>query len=367
MGRLTNKNGFTMVSVGIIVVVMLLLVSIVTVSAVSSISNAKKINFAADIVYIQDEVDNYYMKSGYTSYPTGNSITVDLTYVDGTIRSNQFVGEDIDVNNKVMMNEIDFDAIGIKQHVYGNNEDELDKYVVSTKTGKVYYIAGIKAGGTTYYTITSDLNKEYKRKSVLKSTEVAIEDVILELSTVDYTNSPVTVKVKLPKEYTYSSVTASDSKLVASETTVGNYKEMDINYTGDTRDGNYSIVVSYTKNEIVKKVTYVVSNFDNTIPELLATPTVVSSRNASDGKFSADIVLPEAIDNLSGIKTIKYAEENILLADAKIYFENNGSKVTGNKIEIKKYPVYTIYIEDNASNCAVYSVNIEQNILTEIQ
>ncbi len=372
MGKLLNKRGFTMVSVGVIVVVTILLISTVVISAVSSISNAKKINFSADIVYIQDEVDNYYIKSGYTAYPTGNSVVVDTTLI-ASVELYQFNGEDIDpVTSEIILNEINFDIIGIKQRVYGNNESELDKYVVSTTTGKVYYIAGVKATGRTYYTVVPDLNKEYKRKLNLTSNSIVIDDVILELSEIEYTNSPVTVKVRLPEEYSYAGsppVTASDGKSVSSENTVGGYKEINVNYTGSSRNGNYSIIINYTKNGVGKKVTYMVENFDSTAPEIPSDPaySVISSKDPSDGKFSAYITFIEPTDNLSGVRMVKYAEENVLQADAKIYFENYGKKVLNNKIKINNYPIYTIYIEDNAGNCKVYNVPIPTNILEELE
>lgn len=354
-----------MISVSIMVIVMIILISTVAVSAISSISNAKKINFKADIAYIQDEVDNYYIKSGYLSYPTKASIIIDITTVSPN-ELYQFTGEIIDENNKIIMNEIDFDIIGIKQHVYGNNESEADRYLVSTVTGKVYYIAGVKSSGKTFYTMVPELNKEYKRKAYIKSNEIVIDDVILELSTVEYTNNPVTVKVKLPVEYTYGSVTASNSKVIAAEVINAEYKERDINYTGASRDGNYSIAVNYTKDGIDKTVRYMVKNFDKTLPTISNISQSIS-KNPSDGKVLAYILFDDPKDNLSGIKTVKYAEENVTNIDAKVYFENNGRNVVNNKITIKNYAVYTIYVEDNAGNISIYNVIIEPNILVEIE
>lgn len=364
---LLNKKGFTMVSVAIIVIVTMILISTVAISAVSSLSNAKKINFRADIAYIQDEVDNYYMKSGYTNYPIAGSVTLDLKNVTPK-EQYQFVGDVTDFNVPVIMNEIDYNVLGIKQHVYGNNTKEIDKYVLSTKTGKVYYVAGIKAGIDTFYTIVPTLNKEYKRKVVLKSNQLAIDDVLFEFSTLEYTNSPIKVKVKLPNDtqYTDITVTTSDINIIPTViTTVGDYKESDINYTNSVA-GNYSINISYKKNTVLKTVQYMVKNYDAVLPTIPSISTI-SSRNPTDGVVTAFLILSETTDNLSGIKTVKYAEENILLADAKLYFLNNGKTVVDNKIQVKKYPIYTIYVEDNAGNYRVYPVIIEPNILAEIK
>lgn len=131
-----------------------------------------------------------------------------------------------------------------------------------------------------------------------------------------------------------------------------------------TENGNYSVTVHYIKNGLDKKVDYIVNNFDKTPPEI-QNITQTGIKDPASETVNAYISFLEPIDNLSGVKVLKFAKENITEGSAKTYFENSGNIILNNKIKIQNYPIYTIYIEDLAGNYNIYSVNIEENILSE--
>ncbi len=170
--------------------------------------------------------------------------------------------------------------------------------------------------------------------------------------------------MKLPKEYTLGTLVTSNSVQVSSVVEVGNYEEINVNTLN--LSCNYSINIPYTKNGTSKVVKYMVNKFDNTAPTIIGT-TQISSKDPATEVTTAYISLSGVSDNLSGIKTLKYAEETVALEDAKAYFSNNGIDVIDNKIKIRKYPNYTVYIEDNAGNISVTNISIDVNILAEVE
>ena len=148
-----NKRGISIISISIAVVIMLMIISVVSVSLVASVNNAKKLAFAKEIYNIQSMVTEHIDKEEYIP-SKAESITIvptDLT---------QFEGESV-IDGSLNLNVLDLAILDIKNTNYGNKsigkndaEKAKDVYAVSDKTGKVYYIAGFKSKGKTYYTLT---------------------------------------------------------------------------------------------------------------------------------------------------------------------------------------------------------------------
>ena len=82
----------------------------------------------------------------------------------------------------------------------GKTSDDI--YTISTKSGIVYYAKGLKIGNITYYTLTDELknllNYNQKSNSVLTS-----KAIIFETSTNEWSNSKISCKIKIPKEYEF--------------------------------------------------------------------------------------------------------------------------------------------------------------------
>ena len=151
------RKGITATSAAIIIVIIFILMGTVTVTSYTSIQNAKKLVFAIEISEIQEEVTKYYKDSVDNTYPvTLNEHSINLSGLTTEV-SGQFVNEQIDENSNIKVYEVDLALIGITDTKYGNKENVNDVYVLSKETGKVYYLEGIKASSTTYYTLTQDL------------------------------------------------------------------------------------------------------------------------------------------------------------------------------------------------------------------
>lgn len=346
------KKGLTFLTIVVAVIVMMIFATTATIAVVNVANDSTKTKFATEVAYIQEAVNNYYIKNN--EYPVGESVTVDLQ----NVKVNdivQFVNEDKN-NNSVIMYIIDRSLLGNIETIYGNSIEEgsNDVYAVSKKTGKVYYLKGVKAGNTTYFTLTDELKERINY--VDKDESAIIKDSIsFKPSTTEWTNKNVVTTVRVPDKYSDISVNILNNGVstpFTNSTYVGDFYE----YKIDTVAGNYTINVSY-KNNNGENLTqsYSVSNYDNEPPTL-----EVSNKkdlNSSEGNYSY-VKINSKNDNLSGIKCIKYERENIDDSDIETYFKTNGLELKEDIIEIKDNTSYvTIYIEDNAGNFARARIN----------
>ena len=252
------KKGITATSVAIMVVVIIILLGTITTISYNSIQNAKKIVLSLEISNIQEEVDRYVKDSIDSSYPTlGNSYTINLSNVSENAIS-QFDGEEKNDNNEISVLEVDLTILGIADTTYGNKKTSSDVYVLSEKTGRVYYLAGIKSKNTTYYTLTDDLIKLKDKKSKIDMETSSLKPMIsadgfitktlsdgtkeIYLSNISVSNSPKVFKYEVgiipeakAKTYfaTYGKTIKSD-RLIVSE-------GKDITLYAENEKGEYDI------------------------------------------------------------------------------------------------------------------------------
>lgn len=348
------KKGVSLVSLVIVVIVMIIIVGIVVVSGTDAIRLGNINMFATEILNIQTAVDEYsfeYTQSGEKQYPKGNTIvTLDISTMAQSGKD-QFDGETI-TDNKIELYIIDMSKIGITELQYGNNKTDNDIYVVSTVTGKVYYLEGVEYDGVVYYTLNEDLYNiaNIRPSNNITSNDIKKQEVIFTPTTKEYTNEPVEVQIKLPKEATINSVTATESKVVSdlnNPEIQGINKIITVNSTGEDRIGNYTITINYTYGGVDKEVTYAVTNFDNTSPTLDATSTI-------EGDLRT--IKITATDDESGIKEVKYEEVSIEERVADDYFKNSGKQVINGTIIVNNTKTCTIYVVDNAGNSKVIQV-----------
>ena len=341
------KKGITFLTVVVAVIIMMIFATTITIAVVNVVNDSNKTKFATEIAYVQESVDNYYNKNN--EYPVSESINVDLQNVKASDIV-QFVDED-KVDNSVVMYQIDRSLLGNIETTYGNSteEDSNDIYAVSKKTGKVYYLKGVKAGNTTYFTLTDDLKDRINY--VDKEESSIVKDLIsFTPSTTEWTNKNIVTTVKVPDKYTDISVNILNNGTITpftSSTYVSDYYQ----YKIDSVAGNYTINVSY-KNSNGESLTqsYSVSNYDSEAPTLEVSEK--KDLNSSEGNYSY-VKINNKNDNLSGIKCIKYERENIDDSDIETYFKANGIELKEDIIEIKEdTSCITIYIEDNAGNFA---------------
>lgn len=341
-----SKKGISSVSLAITVVVLLILVTSISVSLTYSINNAKKMVFAKEIYNIQSIVTEYIEKENVL--PAKEAVQVKI--------SDTILVDDEEIKNsegEVLLNVLDLAELGIKNTTYGNGvlgESDLEKaedvYAVSQVTGRVYYIAGFEMNNKKYYTLTDELLNMIDKKQVLnigESTILFIPDIL------GWTNQGVTVKVRVPDEYTIDSVTTDNTNIERIEETIDGVKYWSINKAKVAQ--SYTVTVKYTKNDTSQTISYT-TKFDNVAPTI--------SKDTSIANTAKSIRGLNAKDDESGIKHFKYVEgvvENDY--NAATYMNEFGKKIKSGSLKAKQRAIYTLYAEDKAGNYRLIHVDSE--------
>lgn len=367
------KKGITVSLIATFIAVMIILATTITISANKSISNAKLRSFVTELSLIQDKV-NQKLKEGTDSSYVSDVISMKLQYGDtDNIISEQFVGEDI-ANNTVQLYEIDLNNLEIYNTTYGKKNDSTDIYAVSEKTGKVYYVKGVKANGTTYHTLTEDLNIMIGNKFVNTN---QTEQIKFLPSDIYWTNKAITTEVIYPTTWTDTDITVSaisDSDEIIDCGNPRSYKDgyNAIKVNIEEIVGNYTITINYTKNGTSKTETFHIENYDNTPPVISEVNQAYVKTKDTIKAYIKDIF---ATDSQSGVKVIKYESEDLTninfpeeeedkLKRIKEYFSSYGSTLEDDKILIDNTATkYTIYAEDNAGNVSFKKVEISEKII----
>ena len=347
------------------VTIMLILMTTIIIAANNISSNAKRINFASEIKTIQQAVDSYVTKNE-GEYPTVNSIVMDISKLDPTYQTQFTANQESVIDGKIILNEIDYQKIGITDLKYGNGKRGTnDIYAVSTQTGKVYYVMGVTISNYSYYTLTSDLSK------LLKLNDNQIDDtdpvIIFTPNKIEWTNQEIKVSIKIPKIFSLLEIKVNGTEISITDP----IEEGSYNVYNVSNPGNYSIDVTYRKSEDSTENSYAkysVTNFDNVAP----TFTLSEAKKMEGGNLSSYVDITSKVENGSGLKKIKYEYNGIYdsaVSDedknsVKSHFENNGINLDTKATVIpitKGTRKLTVYMEDNAGNWSMQTLAFTQN------
>lgn len=339
---MSKKFGISLASVMIATLLIILLTTTITISINKVVENADKISFVSEISSIQKSVTSYYMVN--KEYPIlSDSIIMDITNIK---EKDIFYNEEI-IDNKVILNKIDYNKISYVSLKYGNNLDESDLYGVSLSTGKVYYVKGIKFGNNIYYTLSEELNNVLSDSNIKNNVPIIIIP-----SNIEWSNSNISVIVKVPKNYTNISVISGiDSYSL-------NIEEDNYYVYYIEKEGNYTVEVKAKDDKgNVKEAMYKVENFDIEKPSINIDNHIILSEEYNSEIFGYYNII-SVDDNLSGIGKIKY-EYGRINDNIYNYFKTNGETVKDNKILVKRgYEYVTVFVEDNAKNYEVLYIKI---------
>lgn len=340
------KKGIAMVTLVIIISIMLILVSVITVSGVNISNTSKKFSFASELKMLQESINSY--RTTNNEFPVSDFVVIDLSSASDDVKK-QFQDnlEDI-TDNKVYLSKIDYIKLDISNLSKGLSESEDDIYVVSNKSGIVYYAKGLKIGNNTYYTLTDELKNLLQYNS--KTNEVVVDSAITcEFSNNNWTNDSINISIKVPKKYTNVSVKVGENIVDSDSNALDDMYNI---YNVEVIE-NCNINIDYTdENDVIKNSKFSVNNIDTEIP-------IVEVQKITNSNTNKKYVEVKGTDLQSGVKIIKY-DTDIINSDniGKIYFNNNGIEVKNNIIEIDNdIPYITIYIEDNAGNCQILVIN----------
>lgn len=324
------KRGISLASLTVVIIILVILAGIIVGTGIESIDTTTINIFATEILDVQNAVWDY--ESRYEKYPSLSDYVLDVNNVDSN-SLDQFADEDI-TEDKINFKVVNLSEVGITDTQYGKGE-ETDVYVLSEKTGNVYYIKGLEYNGVTYYTLTQSLKEKLNItiESTVYSKDIKINDVIFTPSQTEVTNKPVTVKVKVPKDATISDVATTNLKSVSKQIVDGNYIKLEVNTTSEDKTGNYKITVNYIYNDVSKIAEYEVNNFSATLP-------IITYQESVNGESKTITVTVDG--NGSDVKVIKYEKE---IVSSTAYFENYGKILTSNQFVIGKDEDFTIYAQ----------------------
>lgn len=146
---MNTKRGITVLTLGVIIIVMTILLSIISISGSDIYENAMKVKLESEINQIEVLVNNYMVRNSGIDFDT---MELDISsYTANEIA--QFDGETI-TDGKITLYIVDLDEIDAEEVSYGmlkNGED--DRYLYSSTTKKVYYEKGIDIKSETYHRI----------------------------------------------------------------------------------------------------------------------------------------------------------------------------------------------------------------------
>lgn len=342
------KNGIAMVTLVVTIAVMLTLVSVITYTGINTANTSKKMAFASEIKMVQECIDSY-RTNNEGSFPTSDFVTIDLSNASIDVKK-QFTdnGEEI-IENKVYLSKIDYTKLELNSLNRGLGQTSDDIYVLSTKSGIVYYAKGLKIGNITYYTLTYELKNLLSYNQ--KSNEVSISNpIVFKVSTTDWINSgKVECSVKVPNNYSSKEPTFNGNIILDVQTSSeGEYITHKFNI-----DNNGIIEIKYNDGKEDKTASYTINNFDKDIP----TVSISKISNSNPDKKSYKI---DANDKTSGVKVIKYDIGNIANDNiSNVYFYSNGIQVKDNIIQLDNDVSYiTVYVEDKAGNSQVVTFEV---------
>lgn len=342
------KNGIAMVTLVVTIAVMLTLVSVITYTGINTANTSKKMAFASEIKMVQECIDSY-RTNNEGNFPTSDFVTIDLSNASIDVKK-QFTdnGEEI-IENKVYLSKIDYTKLELNSLNRGLGKTSDDIYVLSTKSGIVYYAKGLKIGNITYYTLTYELKNLLSYNQ--KSNEVSISNpIVFKVSTTDWINSgKVECSVKVPNNYSSKEPTFNGNIILDVQTSSeGEYITHKFNI-----DNNGIIEIKYNDGKEDKTASYTINNFDKDIP----TVSISKISNSNPDKKSYKI---DANDKTSGVKVIKYDIGNIANDNiSNVYFYSNGIQVKDNIIQLDNDVSYiTVYVEDKAGNSQVVAFEV---------
>lgn len=342
------KKGITLLVLVVTVLCLSILAGTVVLVGNDIVGYVNKNKFGAEILNIQNSVDNYYTE--HEKYPIGENIEFNISNI-GIFGTNQFANEII-TDNIVILAKIDFSKLGIKETIFGKNSTETDIYAVSETTGKVYYLEGFLHNGETHYIANNKLGyKGYPSQAEILTKykyEVRKKDVIFKLSDIDNVNEAIKMTVLIPNIAVLNSINTTNDISVGNTYFNDQYMMIDVN--NENTKGSYEVVITYTLNGVQNVITYAVNNSD------IQGPNIEVEVESFNGYTVLNLNVQ---DNISEISSIKYETAEI---NDVTYFDKYGKIITDSKIVCYKEGTYTIFAKDKLGNTTMLTQNVEVDL-----
>ena len=245
------KRGITFLSIMVAVVALAIITATLVISVPNVLQSSKLRAFASELMMVQTKIQS--LNGNYSEYVI-NDIVVDISDLTDKSMFNGIV-----IDNKVSLQQLNLEALGFANTVYGNAKTPKDIYCISPENGVVYYLEGFETPDAKYYALNADLVNMVSTREDLTSNVGT--NIIFIPSTFVKTTDAIKVTVKVPAVATNITISGSGdiTPAVSGPTTAGNYNQYVVN-TSSVK-GNYTVTVSYTINGKNNQAKYTVDQY----------------------------------------------------------------------------------------------------------
>lgn len=388
MKTLSKKSGVTLTVLAITVVVMVILASTIIINVGDSVTDTKKATFASDLKTIEDAVSIYYVQND--ELPSDKNALSEkeilslsgndnMTFLKEELSLNGDDNENLDMGSfyKINLSKLDIETSTRGTLVNGEN----DVYVVSFPSLKVYYLAGLSADSTKYFSLSSKITsanklEETEQMGINVETDVqTVSGVTVKKQVKTWTNDAnILIQANIAStEKLYVSVAGREKRAI--ETKIGN-NNLSFGSLEDIKNGKANIKADITESDIEyfnslsqsEKIIYIIkekngemtanvkvdlSNFENVSPVILNIKEIQND-NYNIIEFSVN-------DSISGVKNIYY--EYLKCYDEDMNLKNYYTDVTeydasymkarGKKVEVTENNTYQVKVPKNITKVQI--------------
>lgn len=384
MKKLALNCGITLTVLMITIVIMVILSSTIIINVGSAITDTRKTTFASDLKVVEDAVSVYYIQNDKLPSDEGVMSEKEILTLSGSSNINylreEFVlnGDDNENLDMGSFYKIDLSKLDIENSSKGLGEGN-DVYVASSNSLKVYYLAGISADNTKYFSLVRLTNLNRIEDSVSPNNDENVEVKTVSGVTVKkqirtWTNdAKILIQSNIASdESMYLSIAGGDKKRIETVTgyntlSFGSLEDIknrkanlkadilssDIEYfNGLPQSDKYISIIKEKSGETVSNVKIDLSNYENNPPII----SNILSREIDD----VNIIEFNVEDSISGINNVYYE-----------YLECYNDKMEKKSYYIDVYDYDFSYMrtrakKTNISDNGVYQIKVPKNV-TKIQ
>ena len=153
-----KKSGITLIAVTRGIVVMGILIGLTVVSTKGIVKESNARNFASELKQLEYLAKQNKILNNNEDFNFVKRVILISDLSDE--QKEQMASEIQDGDTEVTLYELGFNTLDVMDTLYGKKENgDNDVYVISYKTGKIYYLKGFKWDDVTYYTLTGKLKE----------------------------------------------------------------------------------------------------------------------------------------------------------------------------------------------------------------
>jgi Tfp pilus assembly protein PilE len=317
-----KNKGISLLVLVITIAVSLILLSTVVISTASAIDNATVVAFAKDLKTVSDAVENYYITNSTIPKIDATNL-MSSSQVKGLVDTNKLntFQTEIDLNLDTSCEEfyqVDLNKLNVNKTPYGSKlNGNNDVFVVSVPNLNIYYLKGINAKGTSYFSLSSKLIgvTNLAKESTDTSTTEVISSAGISVTKINgFTNKMgINVKTNLASgevlkinpfgvDVTLSStVGVNDISFNKLSDLTGIFTVTDdTNFNNLAKENKIINILKYSNGNLLGSVRIDLGNYD------VVTPDIVTASEVRTSYPTMNTIKFDLLDNVSGIKEVRY-------------------------------------------------------------